>query len=46
MSLVVGDYNEMDHADPENMDKFNDETFGSGAEGKHNHFLASPLLAG
>ena len=45
MSLVVGDYSEMDHGGQEDIDKFNDETFGSGTEGKRSHFFASPLLA-
>lgn len=34
MSLVVGDYNEMDDSEPEDIDRFNDDTFGSGAVGK------------
>ena len=45
MSLVVGDYSEMDRGGQEEVDKLNDETFGSGTEGERIHFLASPLLA-
>ena len=44
MSLVVGNYSEMDDGEPEDIDRFNDETFGSGAVGKCNHFLESPYL--
>ena len=42
MSLVVGNCNEMEDGEPEDIDRFNDETFGSGAVGKRSHLLASP----
>ena len=40
MSLVVGDYSEMDDGEPEDIDKFNDETFGSGAVGKSGYLVS------
>ena len=44
MSVVVGGYNEMDEGELDNVDRFNEETFGSGAVGKRGDLLPKALL--